>query len=333
MEKMDFDLVIDGGGVKGIALAGAAAELLKNGTRVRNVAGTSAGAMIAALIAAGYTEGEIQTEIKKIDCHKFLGEDLIDKFGAAGKGVSLLRSFGIYNCNYIENFIGALLARKGKMVFGDLPKFSPNGKCENCNRLYNLSVTATDLTTGRLLILPDDLSQFGIDPASFPIAKAVKISMSYPLFFEPVRLTDGNGITHYLVDGGTLSNYPAFILDNAGAMLDRPVISIRLLDEISPHFNPSGKDNFIEYMKSIVETLTEFHDETYTEHTAGDRERTIFVCSNVNGKPIRTMNFNITPTEADELFNNGVDAARNFLTQFNFWEWREKYRTPLPPAF
>ena len=49
------DLVFEGGGVKGIGLAGALATLEERGYQPQNVAGTSAGAINASLLAAGYT--------------------------------------------------------------------------------------------------------------------------------------------------------------------------------------------------------------------------------------------------------------------------------------
>jgi NTE family protein len=321
------DLVIEGGGVKGIALAGAVCELWNGGYRPENVAGTSAGAIIAALLSAGYTADEIRDELNKIDYRKFLGEDFIDKFGIPGKALSLFHSFGIYNCDYIEKFVAELLARKGKVNFGDLPKWTPNGQTvDRCRRLYNLCVTATDLTTGRLLVLPDDLTNFGIDAASFPIARAVKMSISFPLFFEPVRLKDAEGQTHYLADGGMLSNYPAFILDDGRSPLCRPVIGVRLHNDITEHSGGGGKENFIEYLKSMVSTLTEFHDEVYTEKAKGDTERTVFVSSVVNNRPTKTMHFNITEKESAALFSNGAEAAKDFLKDWDFCEWHREFR-------
>ena len=54
-EQLAVDLVCEGGGVKGIGLAGAYSVLEERGYRPNNVAGTSAGAITAALIAAGYS--------------------------------------------------------------------------------------------------------------------------------------------------------------------------------------------------------------------------------------------------------------------------------------
>ena len=55
------DAVFEGGGVKGIALVGAAAVVEAAGYRFNNLAGTSAGAIVAALLGAGYTAAELQS--------------------------------------------------------------------------------------------------------------------------------------------------------------------------------------------------------------------------------------------------------------------------------
>lgn len=52
------DAVFEGGGVKGIALIGAAAVIEASGYQFYNLAGTSAGAIVAALLGAGYTAAE-----------------------------------------------------------------------------------------------------------------------------------------------------------------------------------------------------------------------------------------------------------------------------------
>ena len=59
------DLVFEGGGVKGIGLAGALATLEERGYRPQNVAGTSAGSISAALLAAGYSAAELREIIMR----------------------------------------------------------------------------------------------------------------------------------------------------------------------------------------------------------------------------------------------------------------------------
>ena len=54
------DLVMEGGGVKGIALAGALEVLEERGYRVNRVAGSSAGAIAGALAASGVSAREME---------------------------------------------------------------------------------------------------------------------------------------------------------------------------------------------------------------------------------------------------------------------------------
>ena len=65
------DLVFEGGGVKGIGLAGALATLEEREYRPQNIAGTSAGAITAALLAAGYSAEELRDIIVSLDYRQF----------------------------------------------------------------------------------------------------------------------------------------------------------------------------------------------------------------------------------------------------------------------
>src|SRR6185312_9080014 len=59
-----------------------------------------------------------------------------------------------------------------------------------------LKLIAADVTNRALLVLPDDLKRYKrnaddpkpIDPDTFEIAEAARMSMSIPYFFEPVTL-------------------------------------------------------------------------------------------------------------------------------------------------
>src|ERR1051326_3225570 len=66
------DLVMEGGGVKGIALVGALSVLQERGFQPQNLAGTSAGAIVTTLYAAGYSPAELYTLLKTQDFSAFL---------------------------------------------------------------------------------------------------------------------------------------------------------------------------------------------------------------------------------------------------------------------
>ena len=76
------DLVFEGGGVKGIALAGALATLEEREYRPQNIAGTSAGAITAALLAAGYSAAELREIIVSLDYRQFQDRAWEDKVTA-----------------------------------------------------------------------------------------------------------------------------------------------------------------------------------------------------------------------------------------------------------
>jgi NTE family protein len=65
--ERDVDLVFEGGGLKGIALVGAYSVLEERGYRPQNIAGASAGAIVAALVAAGYDAPELRQTIMECD--------------------------------------------------------------------------------------------------------------------------------------------------------------------------------------------------------------------------------------------------------------------------
>ena len=67
---MKIDGVFSGGGIKGFALIGAIEEIEKRGFQFERVAGTSAGSIVAALIAAGYRSGEIEQLLDELDLTK-----------------------------------------------------------------------------------------------------------------------------------------------------------------------------------------------------------------------------------------------------------------------
>jgi predicted acylesterase/phospholipase RssA len=60
---MEYDLVFEGGGAKGLAFVGALASFEKRGHTVRRVIGTSAGSILAVMVAAGYNSADLLAAI------------------------------------------------------------------------------------------------------------------------------------------------------------------------------------------------------------------------------------------------------------------------------
>src|SRR5204863_6419907 len=65
------DLVLEGGGVKGIGLVGAISILEEHGYAFHRIAGTSAGAIVGSLVAAGIPSRDLQDIMWKVDYNRF----------------------------------------------------------------------------------------------------------------------------------------------------------------------------------------------------------------------------------------------------------------------
>lgn len=298
---------------------GAACKVESAGYHFVDLAGSSAGAIVAALLAAGYTCGELKREMESVDYMKFEGKDFPDYFGALGKAVSILMTLGIYGTEYLEEWTNQLLKKKEMTKFGDVER---TGK--------RLKITASDLTERKLLILPDDLGRFGIEPASFSVAEAVRMSVSIPVFFEPYRLRDRDGHVHMIVDGGLLSNYPVWLLDDGTSRPSRPTFGFKFMDERQGRDCQACKasPHIADYFKSIISTSLDAIDNSHMSR--GDYERTIRIPTAVKmdggTKQISATDFDISREESQALFENGERAAAEFLKNWDFDRWKRVYR-------
>src|SRR5215831_17621288 len=108
------DLVLEGGGVKGIGLAGAVLTLDQAGYRFQRVAGTSAGAIAAAIIAAlnktGKPLSKLHDYLQKVQFKQFEAKSHLRKaFGGLGDAQQLLLHMGLYDGDYLIDWLDSVL--------------------------------------------------------------------------------------------------------------------------------------------------------------------------------------------------------------------------------
>ena len=320
------DAVFQGGGVKGTGFVGAVMVLEEAGYKFENIVGTSAGAIVAALLAAGYSGSEIRDEMMRVDYKTFLdGSWLVKKFYTP-KIINLALKWGIYRTDAFEAWLSGLLEKKGKLRFRDIRTDLPEEKYR-----YKFQAIASDITDKTVLLLPGDLAGFGIDPDSFPIARAVRMSMCIPFYFEPYRLECGTtGKERVIVDGGLLSNYPVWVLDDGSVNPDMPTFGFKFgSDNKVPRKRDYG-NTLIGFTKSIISTLMSAWDNRHISESRGDLARTILIstaiASNGRSKVVGTTEFDISDYEKEQLFENGRAAARKFLANWDFEKWKKEFR-------
>ena len=168
------DLVLEGGGVRGIGLVGALSELSKADYSFHRVAGTSAGAIVGALLAAGCSTDELIKIMHSVDYRKFRDPTLLSRLGAPGKIASLLIQNGLYKGDYLHDWIAGQLASCDVTTFGDL-RLEPSETMPK-EKAYKLVVVTADLSKGELVYLPWDYHKYGLDPDTQTVASAIRTS-------------------------------------------------------------------------------------------------------------------------------------------------------------
>jgi NTE family protein len=313
------DLVLEGGGVKGLALAGAILTLDEAGYAFKRVAGTSAGAIAAAIVAAldraGRPLTEAQDYLDAIDYSRFVTKrGLQAQLGVLGDLGHLVFHLGLHDGAYLVEWLGSVLRDIGVTSFGDLALDDPGADANlRPEQRYSLVVHTSDITRGKCVRLPWDYHEYGLEPARQQIVDAVRASMSIPFFFEPVRVrvrTPGSHSkrTATWVDGGLLDNFPVEVFDRTDGTPARwPTIGIKLSASKTAAAPWRDVDGVFDEALACLSTLLENADRYYV--TPERAARTIFVDSGgING-----ADFGIGPSERARLFDNGAAAVRTWL--------------------
>lgn len=309
MDERWCDLVLEGGGVKGLGLVGAYSEIRKAGYSVRRVAGTSAGAIVGSLIAAGMPLETILSIMREVDYTKFRDEGLIDRLGIGGKFASIILEQGVYEGNFLREWLIKHLESLGVRTFADLKITAPWARNIPPAQRYKLVVVASDISSGRLARLPWDYERYGLDPDKQLAADAVRASMSIPFFYEPVKLNDKT-----LVDGGMLSNFPINLFENTP---DWPTFGIKLSAQPDANLVAHPTKNTYDFAKALLATMINAHDQMHVDDPR-NTTRTIFV----ETFKIKATDFDITPKEQARLFESGQNAAKKFLKAWDFKKWQ-----------
>jgi len=330
----EADGVFRGGGVKGLALAGALCGFAEHETKPittwKNVAGASAGAIIACYLATGHDANEMLDLMKKTNFGSFADFPLHNKILGGG---ALVFEHGMAHGDAFESWFDGVL---DGAVFGSVRKEQKNGAAPD----WFLKLIACDVVNKRLLVLPDDLVDYRlpksstlIDPDEFKISRAARMSMSIPYFFKPIELETKDGGSAVIVDGGTLSNFPVWLFDVDPAVAGRPPVrptfgftlsggkglagGVAQLGKLAPWG--------VRFAFDIFHTAQEAWDERFVSHST--RVRTLAV----DAADVATTQFDLSPEKQELLIGNGRKAAKAFLDEFKLEDYMNTYHATFAP--
>ena len=206
------NLVLEGGGMKGIAYAGALEVLDSLGISdsIERIAGTSSGAMNGLMYALGYSG----KEIRHLNLNTNFGKYNQVGFPLIGGLIRVKKTYGYYKTDKLIEDLGKVMAAKGfspDLTFEELYIAHQSGK--NVKLLY---LTGANLTDQKTEVFSHETYP------TMQVLDAIRISISIPMYFEAVFMqpdgslvekNDADSTTKIMVDGGVLDNYPFFVFD------------------------------------------------------------------------------------------------------------------------
>lgn len=333
------DLVLEGGGMLGIATAGFIYALEKANIRFLNTAGSSAGAIIATILSINDLNVQKSEEIIKIMNMNFnnfvdgsfFQRKLSKQLGKNKKNIPLLlfyslialprllinkNGMGLNRGNMLKDVFNTILETHGIYSTQDL--YNSLNKQNVVNYKYSkvgmsiakkLSIISADIVNQRKVVFPDMGSLYFDDD---DVSNYIRSSISIPFYFDAVNSKEDS----ILVDGGLLSNFPIDIFHVSDRMPTRPTFGVRLH---SKEEEKNSFDNGIGYIFSLLNTMKQHSDMDFISTNQEYNKVIAFI----DTKEHNFINFEMDDDEKIELFKKGIGSAVQFINNFNWIEYKE----------
>lgn len=322
------NLVLEGGGVKGIAYIGAMEVLQKKNilSEIERVGGTSAGAINAVLLGLNFSVEETKDILWKLDFNKFKD----DSFFFGRDTWRFLTTYGWHKGDFFKSWIGELVEMKTgnpNATFMDVHK----------NQLFkDIYLVGTNISTRFAEIFSHETTP------DMPVAEAARISMSIPLFFTAVKRKKPDGKTNFYADGGVLNNYPIKLFDRMRFLSDKKncsepeyyakhnkgqsdkniynkeTLGFRLdsageIGVFSDGRQPEPKkiNNLFQYTKALMDTMMEAQQNNHLK--SDDWQRTIYI----DTLGIKTTQFDLNDNDKKNLIDSGRAGIEKYFTWYD----------------
>ncbi len=234
-------LVLSGGGAKGLAHIGALKVLEDSGVRVDYIGGTSMGAIIGGLYAAGYSARQLDSIFQSIDFETLIQDDVPRSAKTFfEKGATEKYAITLPFDNFQLKFPSGI--SKGQNVYNLISKLTSH--VSHIRNFENLPIpffcVATNVETGEEVLLDEGY-----------LPRAITASGALPSLFSPVVINE-----KVLVDGGVVNNYPVDEVRAKGADIIIGVDvqdSLRARDNLRSAFSVMVQINNFRTIEDMIE--------------------------------------------------------------------------------
>ncbi len=287
------NLVLSGGGILGIAYVSSLRVLDQQGIlkNIQRYAGVSVGSIVVGALACGASVDYLENIFRKVDFNDFR-----DNSNFIFKLAGFFQRFGYYKGDKLIKWYRSIiqeLTGNGEITLGEI--YQQYGK--------ELRIVATNVDKQRCEYFTSQTHP------SLTLVQAVRISASYPFFFETVKYNDD-----LYIDGGLLNNYPISIFDDQNDFNETLGIKLTTSEDLEQIKSPSDQSpkNVRDYIFTIAQMLFSLALRTHIDNV--NLTRTIMI----NTKTISSMNFNITTKDREFLIQQGkLDTEIFFSTTSN----------------
>lgn len=278
-QKPPAYIAFQGGGALGMAHLGAWLEIAKK-YHVVGVSGTSAGAIVAAFCAAGFTPEHTIDIFTKLDWKKCVQRQNLIKILWKRDAYS----DGSFFHNWLQEEIGKYINREQPdITFSELYERT---------KIY-LAIVAFDLNKKSKVIFDIDEEQ------ASTVSFAVRSSISIPGLFKAMSRVDRK---QELVDGGLSLNFPVELLYSKAKESESALIGVRFKDSIKYFQFPNIIETSREALMGAVA-----HGNSVPDRIS---EYSKYIDIEIDVSDFDFLNFNLTSSDKKRLEKRGVEAAQ-----------------------
>ena len=256
---IEYDLVMSGSGVRLPAFVGAL-KALEDTHTIKRVCGTSGGSIVAAFIASGMSLDKIKDLIFGVNFKQYLDRSIIAWW-----------RYGLCKGNKIEKWLNEQLEEK---EFKDLSM-----PCR---------IITCDVIKGEVIIFSQETTP------NFPVASAVRMSMSIPVLFAYKQYG-----TRWMVDGGVMDNYAIDTFNDN----QRPTIGLKLVSNVKKQ----APKSFTGYLLAIFGAMFDASEKAHIGNANWART----IC--INTGKISSIDFNLDDRDKQLLYLTGYMAAKEWM--------------------
>lgn len=340
---MDAYAVLEGGGVKGAAFAGALEAAESEGIKFVGYGGASAGAIVAFLATIGYSGKEILDAMQAVPFKELLNEPIAGEFEDAVGEVkqlkndlkfekSKLRKKRFYikslwylwrnhkkklanaksvllrvvenNGAYSTDKIVSLLSQHATDRFGEeVVKY--------CDKRGDLHLTFSDLHK----LSKKDLQVIATDVASGRTCVYSYKETPNDCVFQAIAASASYPFVYepksdenrYLVDGGLSCNLPTYLF-HGDKYKSLPIFAFDLYKKTEQQVGEQSSFGIIEFTKKLLFSALDASDDIIN-NVVGSISVPVQVSANIG-----TLDFNLSNDQVEGLYRSGYESAKSFIS-------------------